>query len=176
MSSLEKFNSTLDSFDTEVRNLKSVSESYKKLDGLVKSFDKINDSVAKNIIHFQSLLEAQKSHHKSVSDSIVEIQSEHKIQKTDLEKLLNEKMDTLSVENKKFLKDLHDTLRLQLDNNKIEIKQLIEAERARIKEIVEDESTKMKDNIASFRKLATIIGGLIILLNVVMLILRFVKI
>jgi hypothetical protein len=175
MSSLEKFNSTMDSLDKEVKNLKSVSESYKKLDGLVTSFDNVNGSFAENITHFQTLLESQKSHHETVTNSIASIQLAQKQHKDDLEKKLDDKIKVLSDDNAKFLTNLHNTLKLQLDNNKIEIKQLIDSERLKIKEIVQGESLNLNKNVSSLKWMLGLIGGVVILLEIAILVLRFIK-
>ena len=47
------------------------------------------------------------------------------------------KTDQISKENKEFYKDLAGTIKIQLDDNKSQIKQLIENERNQIKQQVE---------------------------------------
>ena len=56
--------------------------------------------------------------------------------------LIEIKIEQIRKENKDFYKDLEGTIRIKLDDNKSEIKHLIENERARIKEIFEIEFAK----------------------------------
>jgi hypothetical protein len=192
MSSLDKFNSTLESFDKEVENLKSVSESYKKLESLVKIFDKANDMLVRNTTHFQSLIDIQGKHHQTISDGIVAIKSQHIQHKTELEKQLSDNLEIIRKENKEFYRDFESTIKIRLDDNKSQIKQLIEIERNQIKQIFEIEFAKNTKEIKQVIEAETenqtqilfkgqnlikisiwIIGGLTILLCVIAVIKLF---
>ncbi len=124
MSNLQKFNTTLEDFDKEVGKLKAVSDAYQKLEGLIVSYDEISKQFEKN------------------SKTLGEINDLHKGHQEKVEKILEEKTEQIRKENKEFYKELESTIRIKLDDNKSEIKQLIENERTRIKEIFEIEFAK----------------------------------
>ncbi len=124
MSNLQKFNTTLEDFDKEVGKLKAVSDAYQKLQGLTVSYDKISQQFDQNSKALESI-------NKGIEKSISEIYS-----------LVDKKTDQISKENKEFYKDLAVTIKIQLDDNKSQIKQLIENERSQIKQIFEIEFAK----------------------------------
>jgi hypothetical protein len=124
MSNLQKFNSTLADFDKEVEKLKSVSDTYQKLQGLIVANEKIIQQFDQNTITLQNI-------NNDIEKSINEIYS-----------LIEKKIEQLSKENKDFYKDLAGTMKIKLDDNKSQIKQLIENERNQIKHIFEIEFSK----------------------------------
>ncbi len=124
MSNLQKFNTTLEDFDKEVGKLKAVSDAYQKLQGLTVSYDKISKQFEQNSKVLESI-------NKGIEKSISEIYS-----------LVDKKTDEISKENKEFYKDLAGTIKIQLDDNKSQIKHLIENERNQIKQIFEIEFAK----------------------------------
>lgn len=124
MSNLQKFNTTLEDFDKEVGKLKAVSDAYQKLQGLTVSYDKIIQQFEQNSKTLENI-------NKGVEKSISEIYN-----------LVDKKTDQISKENKDFYKDFAGTIKIQLDDNKSQIKQLIESERSQIKQIFEIEFTK----------------------------------
>lgn len=198
MSSLKKFNSTLDSFDKEVENLKSVSESYKKLESLVKTFDRVNDLFVKHTAHLQSIVDAETKHHQTMSDGIIALKLQHAQHRSELEKQLTDKLGLISKqsitnkaeleklfieknelirkENKEFYRDLESTVKIKLDDHKSEIKQFIEAERIRIKEIIESEAIKtnqnINDGVRSIKKNIFIFALIIILIELGIIIIK----
>jgi hypothetical protein len=124
MSNLQKFNTTLEDFDKEVGKLKAVSDAYQKLQGLTVSYDKISQQFDQNSQALESI-------NLGIEKSISELYS-----------LVDKKTDQISKENKEFYKDLAGTIKIQLDDNKSQIKQLIENERNQIKQIFEIEFAK----------------------------------
>jgi len=124
MSNLQKFNETLEDFDKEVGKLKAVSDAYQKLQSLTVSYDKISQQFNQNTQTLESI-------NKGIDKSISEIY-----------RLVDTKTDLISKENKDFYKDLASTIRIQLEDNKSQIKQLIETERNQIKQIFEIEFAK----------------------------------
>jgi hypothetical protein len=124
MSNLQKFNTTLEDFDKEVVKLKAVSDAFQKLEGLTVSYDKISQQFDQNSQALESI-------NKGIEKSINELYS-----------LVDKKTDQISKENKEFYKDLAGTIKIQLDDNKSEIKHLIENERNQIKQIFEIEFAK----------------------------------
>lgn len=124
MSNLQKFNTTLEDFDKEVEKLKSVSDAYQKLQGLTVTYEKISQQFDKNSTVLDNI-------NKEIEKSISNIYN-----------LVDKKTDQISKENKDFYKDLASTIKIQLDDNKSQIRQLIENERNQIKQIFEIEFAK----------------------------------
>ena len=124
MSNLQKFNTTLEVFDKEVGKLKAVSEAYQKLQNLIQSYDEISNQSKFNNKTLESI-------NQSIDKTLGEIS-----------KLVEEKTDLIRKENKEFYKELENTIKLKLNDNKSEIKQLIENERNQIKQIFEIEFAK----------------------------------
>lgn len=131
MSNLQKFNTTLEDFDKEVEKLKSVSDAYQKLQGLTVTYEKISQQFDKNSTVLDNI-------NKEIEKSISNIYN-----------LVDKKTDQISKENKDFYKDLASTIKIQLDDNKSQIRQLIENERNQIKQIFEIEFAK---NTKEFRQ------------------------
>ena len=142
MSNLQKFNSTLEEFDKEVGKLKALSDVYQKLQGLIVAYDEINRKFNENNDALYTIYESQKTQQEKITKSLADIDNSNNQYKSDLSKLIEEKTDQLRKENKEFYKDLASTIRIQLDDSKLQIKQLIESERNQIKQIFEIEFAK----------------------------------
>lgn len=166
MSNLQKFNTTLEDFGKEVGKLKAVSEVYQKLQSLTLSYDKITQQFDQNSKTLESINEG-------IEKSISEIFN-----------LVDKKTDQISKENKEFYKDLAGTIKIQLDDNKSQIRQIIENERNQIKQIFEIEFAKntkelkqvietetnkqtqvLANNQQSIKILIYIFGGLTLLIS-----------
>jgi hypothetical protein len=124
MSNLQKFNTTLEDFDKEVGKLKAVSTAYQKLESLIAGYAEISKQFEQNVKTLENINELHKGHQEKV------------------ENILEEKTELIRKENKDFYKEFESTIRIKLDDNKSQIKQLIENERIRIKEIFEIEFAK----------------------------------
>jgi len=124
MSNSQNFEEILKSIDLESKRLKAVSDAYQKLQGLTVSYDKISKQFDQNSKALESI---NKSIEKSISA---------------LYNLVDKKTEQISKENKEFYKDLAGTIKIQLEDNKSQIKQLIENERTQIKQIFEIEFAK----------------------------------
>lgn len=124
MSNLQQFKTTLEDFDMEVGKLKAVSAAFQKLEELVISYDKIGQQFDQNSKELENI-------NKNIEKSINAISD-----------LVDKKTDQISKDNKDFYKDLAGTIKIQLDDNKSQIKQLIETERNQIKQIFEIEFAK----------------------------------
>jgi hypothetical protein len=189
MSNLQKFNSTLEDFDKEVGKLKAVSDAYQKLQGLTIVYDEISKQFHQNSEALDEINELQKAQQAKVAQSLVNIENANRQNKGELLKLLEERTDQIRKENKDFYKELESTVKIKLDDNKLQIKQFIETERARIKEIFESElfkSTKelrqtieaetanqTQQLLASHKGIRIalwIIGGVVVILNLVTLV------
>lgn len=147
MSSLQKFNKTLEDFNQEVEQLKDVSGAYKKLQYLLDSYDGVIQQFEENNKSLNVISNSLESQQEKVFKSLDKIISLNKENKIDLEKLLEEKVDLIRKENKEFYKELESTIKIKLDENKSQIKQLIENERGQIKDIFEIEFAKNKKDI-----------------------------
>ncbi len=131
MSNSQKFDTTLKEFDKEVGKLKAVSEVYQTLQSLGTQYVEIraefkNSSESLGIISEQ-LTKEQKKLFSSVEN---------------ISTLIEEKMEQISNENKDFYKEFESTVKIKLDDNKSEIKHLIEGERDQIRQIFELELSK----------------------------------
>lgn len=171
MSNLQKFNTTLEDFDKEVGKLKAVSDAYQKLQGLTVAYEQISKQFDQNSKALGNI-------NKGIEKSISEIHN-----------LIDKKTDQISKENKEFYKDVAGTIKIQLDDNKSQIKQLIENERTQIKQIFEIEFAKntkelrqvietetnkqtqlLLDNQKVIKISLWVIGGLTLLLGVLSLV------
>lgn len=147
MSNLQKFNKTLEDFNQEVEQLKDVSGAYKKLQYLLNSYDKVIQKFEENHKSLHVINNSLESQREKVFDSLDKIISLNKENKTDLENSLEKKGDLIRKENKEFYKELESTIKIKLDENKSQIKQLIENERGQIKDIFKIEFAKNKKDI-----------------------------
>ncbi len=131
MSNLQKFNVTLEDFDKEVGKLKAVSEAYQKLQSLTSAYDEISNQFKKNSAALENINQHLKIEQEKIDNYLVE-----------LSKIIEEGTNQIRKENKEFYKDLEDTIKIKLNDNKSEIKQLIENERNQLKQIFEIEFSK----------------------------------
>jgi len=174
MSNLQKFNTILEDFNKEVGKLKAVSEAYQKLDNLTHTYGEISNHFTRNNQKLENI-------NQSIENSLVSIG-----------KLLEEKTDLIRKENKDFYKDFEGTIRIKLDDNKSEIKNLIESERYQLKQIFEIEFTKNTNDLKRTFEIETnkqikaiidglkpiklsvwLIGGLTLLINILIAIKLF---
>ena len=142
MSNLQKFDQTLEDLNQEVEQLKGVSSAFKKLHQLIETYNTIIKQFEENSKTLYNINELQKVQHKKIVKGLVEIENFNNQNKTELVKLFEEKTDQIRKENKDFYKDLESTIKIKLDDNKAEIKNLIENERNQIKQIFEIEFAK----------------------------------
>lgn len=142
MSNLQKFNETLEEFNQEVGHLKEVSGAYKKLQQLTETYNDISKQFEDNSKTLGKINELQKTQQEKVTKSLVELENSNQQNKIQLTKLIDEKTDHIRKENKEFYRDLEGTIKIKLEENKSEIKQLIENERNQVKQIFEIEFAK----------------------------------
>lgn len=176
MSTLQKFNNTIEAFEEELIKLKDTSESYQKLRELIIANDRISEVFSNNTSLLEANLSQQQSNKEALENSLVSIQEEiksglieFKTQNESFESNLSALIDKFRKENRDFYLDMEKTVRIKLDENKSEIRQLIEAERARIKEIFETELSKRTNEILTKQKslqtLIWIIGSFLAVIN-----------
>lgn len=115
MNKLEDFNKQVEALGQELTNLQAVSAAYQKISSLAKEYEEIK----KNIATAVSSLE---------KSSLVLISEKDLLEKKmqGLVKLVDEKIEALNVDTKRNYNNLITTVQTRLDNNKMEIKQLID--------------------------------------------------
>jgi hypothetical protein len=131
MSKLEKFNTTIEDFDKEVEKLKDVSGVYQKLQGLIVKYGEISNLFEQNSTSLLNTNESISAHFEGI-----------RLESKALEKNIVGLLEKSQKDNKEFYKDLDNSMRIKLDENKSQIKQLIENERNQIKQIFEIEFAK----------------------------------
>jgi predicted transcriptional regulator len=137
MSNLQKFEKTISDFESEVDRLKSAASAYQKLEALHSSFNEVIHQFDKNSKLLENINKQQEVLHENIEkriDDIFQANEEHRLS---LIKLFDSKTEQIRKENKDFYRDLEETIRIRLDENKAQIKHLIEDERTKIKEIFE---------------------------------------
>lgn len=153
MSNLQKFNSTLEDFDKEVGKLKEVSGAYQKLESLTAKYDAIIKQFEVNSNTLDKIIELQKAQQEKIAKTLSDIEKANKQSEIELSKLINTNhkdfeskisasIEVIRKENNEFYKELESTIKIKLDDNKSQIKQLIESERSQIKQIFEIEFAK----------------------------------
>jgi hypothetical protein len=142
MSNLTKFDNTLQDFSQEVGKLKEVSAAYQKLNALSLAYDSITKQFGENSAELKEVSLLLKEAREKLDQGIVKLLADAKRSQNEIGKAVGEKLELLSKDNKTFFKELEGTLKIKLDDNRSQIKQLIENERSRIKDIFEIEFSK----------------------------------
>lgn len=156
MSSLQKFKETIEEFDSEVEKLKAVSDAYQKLQGLTVAYDGISKQFDENSKNLDKINESQKTQQAKVVQSLNEIEGVSKQSKKELASMIEEGADLIRKENKDFYRELESTIRIKLEDNCSQIKQLIESERVQIKQIFEIEFAKNTKELSNIFETQTI--------------------
>jgi hypothetical protein len=177
MSSLQKFNQTLNDFGQEVEHLQAAAAAYKKIGQLAETGQGLIERFKENNRTLGELNDRHKEEHKNITQSLKELtglldektelirkeskgfydsfiaivgdkleefnslqkEQHHRIiqTQTELSALLEKKTDLIRKENKDFYKDFEGTVRIKLDEHRLQIRQLIEQERDQIRQIFE---------------------------------------
>jgi len=135
MSTLQKFNATMDDLSQEVENLKEVAGAYKKVQQLTDTYALIITQFETATGALEKAHERQKDLEDKINNSLAEIEHSNQSSKLELLKLTEAKADQIRKENKEFYKELESTIRIKLSENKSEIKELIERERQQTRQI-----------------------------------------
>lgn len=158
-SKLERFNNTLNDFEGELVKLRDTSKAYMKLQELSSSYKLILDQFEQNSSSLQDLAKKQVAKHQEIKKSLEEISEENgksyqqlKSLNDEIGKSLNSSIEELRKENRQFYLDFEKVVRIKLEENKSEIKQLIENERLRIKEIIDDKIDKQSNILVQNQK------------------------
>jgi hypothetical protein len=169
MSNLQKFNQTLEEIDKEVSKLKSSTGTLSKIEEILAEQKRIlevfnqnsmtlsqinaislqqGDNLSNRLTGIEkSLLNNWDLISKQLQKELDKLELENNQFNKDLFKQLESSAEKLQRENKDFYKDLNGTIKIKLEDNKSEVKQLIENERSRIKEIFELEFAKNQREI-----------------------------
>jgi len=142
MSNLQKFKDTLENFDKEVEQLKDVSGAYKKLKTLTENYGLISKHFEENSSELKKINDHYREHQELILKSLSALEKINEKNIIELGKILDEKTDQIRKENKEFYKEFEATLKIKLEENKSEIKHLIESERNQIKQIFEIEFSR----------------------------------
>lgn len=143
MDILEEFKEHVSSLGEEVRGLNKVGEVYKKIASLAADCESIKKELSessKTLMKAQAQLEKQsKEMEKFISDNTL---------------LMETGIETLKDENKRQYNDLSNAVQTRLDNNKMEIKQLIDLDSQSTKSQIKDihsELTKLSQSVETSR-------------------------
>jgi hypothetical protein len=131
MNTLEDFDLLINEFESEVENLKSIKEAYSKLAKLVDSYEAA-------ITNIQSASSSISSADSKLSESLLQ---QHKLLEEGIKKftdLLIQKNNELVDSNKKFYNDFANTVQTRLEDNKMQIKQLIDCDSLSTRQQIQD--------------------------------------
>lgn len=148
MSKLDEFNESISSLQHEVENLQAIEQAYKQLAKLVEDYDRVlanlnhatrdmtstkgelqkqSSSVSEKLIEQKNVLEtATAEQRKELEIKLKNLQTLVEEQQNELQTLLNSNAEEVSNANKRFYNDFAQTIQTRLDNNRMEIKQLID--------------------------------------------------
>jgi rubrerythrin len=104
---------------------------------LAQNYQQLSNQFDANSEELAAAAEALAAYRARIDKALNELAAANKKDAAELSKMIGEKLDLLRKENKDFYKDLESTIKIKLDDNRSQIKQLIEGERNRIKEIFE---------------------------------------
>jgi ABC-type transporter Mla subunit MlaD len=142
MSNLAKFDNTLQDFNLEVNKLKEVSVAYQKLNALSVVYDNVTKQFNENSNELKEIGTLLKQGRDNIDQGIVKLLADAKKNQSEMGRVIEEKLEILRKDNKSFYKDLESTIKIKLDDNKSQIRQMIEGERKWIKDIFELEFAK----------------------------------
>lgn len=158
-SKLERFDVTLNELEGELGKLKGVAEAYTKLQELVNAYKTITRQLEEYGKTVEELVLQQVKKHQEIEAALAEIEEANNANFEKLKELNAEadksqsaQIEQLRKENKSFYLDFERTLKIQLEENKSEIKRLIEEERQKIKELVEAEMEKRFHTLLSSQR------------------------
>lgn len=148
MSKLDEFNASISTLQQEVENLQAIENAYKQLAKLVQDYDTViqnlntathdmtttkgelvkqSSSVSEKLIEQKRVLEtATTEQRKELETKLKNLQTLVEEKQNELQTQLNENADEISSANKKFYTEFAESVKVRLDNNKLEIKQLID--------------------------------------------------
>lgn len=137
-------------------NLKTLAEikenDLQKYAAILQQIDIKYDHIAtENKLVYNKLFDLQKTYQTKITGNLEDIANTTIKSSVDITKLIDEKTERIRYENKEFYKDIERTISIVLNENKSEIKRLIENERIQLKYIIESQLEKKgKEILSSF--------------------------
>lgn len=147
MSKLDEFNESITSLQQEIENLQAIEQAYKQLAKLVEDYDKVlanlnsatrdmtttkgelqkqSSDVSEKLTEQKNVLEtATAEQRKELEIKLRNIQSLVEQKQNELQEIVSNNADEISSANKKFYNEFAEAVKIRLDDNKLEIKQLI---------------------------------------------------
>ncbi len=170
---MEDFDIILQNFKNEVDNLPAIADGYKKLSRLVQDYEEIKGILRKDtqvlslsasdltnkLKEIRSVIESDNKKYHSDIESMLEsgFVNNKKLFQSSFD-LLSQTADKIDSNNKKFHSEFADSVNLRLDNNKLEIKQLIENEAMKLKNIVSETTNSLiKQTEDKYKKIFTMV-------------------
>lgn len=181
-SKLQRFNSTVNNFEEEVDRLKSATKAYQKLQELSASYRLILDQFEENSQNIKTLAKEHEKRHQGVLNSISEMATANEVHQNKVtqaisegQRTINTSIDAQTRSNRQFYTDFEQVVRIKLDENKSEIKRLIEQDRTQMKQYFDEQLSQYNAAVSKHhRQIKTIILVLGIL-NLIILIVVLVK-
>lgn len=177
MSNFQDFNTTLEKFQEEINNLEVIAGAYKKLEQLKKDYETVKNNLeaSNSIINKSSkLLEEKlviierniKSEIENISEKEIIFQKEIETSFNKQYKRLEDGFDDIKSSNKKFYSEFENTVKIKLEDNKLEIKKIIDSCEQKIK-VINDLIIKYEKQIKTNKILIIAFGGIIVLLSII---------
>ena len=174
MSNFQDFNTTLEKFQEEINNLEVIAGAYKKLEQLKKDYETVKNNLeaSNSIINKSSkLLEEKlviierniKSEIENISEKEIIFQKEIETSFNKQYKRLEDGFDDIKSSNKKFYSEFENTVKIKLEDNKLEIKKIIDSCEQKIK-VINDLIIKYEKQIKTNKILIIAFGCVIVLL------------
>jgi hypothetical protein len=177
MSNFQDFNTTLEKFQEEINNLEVIAGAYKKLEQLKKDYEIVKNNLETSntaIYKSSKLLEEQLVIiERNIKRELENISEQERVFQIEIEtsfnkqyKRLEDGFDDIKSSNKKFYSEFENTVKIKLEDNKLEIKKIIDSCEQKIKEI-NDLIIKYEKQIKTNKILIIAFGGIIVLLSII---------
>lgn len=203
MNKLEEFNASISSLQQEVENLHAIEQAYQQLSKLVKDYDTVlanlnaatqdmsttkgelakqSTNVSEKLIEQKKVLEnATAEQRKELEEKLKNLQSLVEEKQEELQKLLNSNAEDISEANKKFYNDFVETIKTRLDNNRLEIKQLIDQDSSATKQQIrelkqefQDVQSALSQQLLTQKKISLAFGIIVAVLIIADILLHFI--
>lgn len=176
-SKLQRFNSTVNNFEQEVDRLKAATKAYQKLEELSTTYRLILDQFEENSKNIKTLAEEHENRHQAVVNSITQMRTANEAHQNKVtqaisegQRAISDSIDAQVRANRQFYTDFERVVRIKLDENKSEIRRLIEQDRAQMKQYFDDKldqySASVTKQYSQVKTIALVFG----ILNLVILI------
>lgn len=196
MSKLDEFNESITSLQQEIENLQAIEQAYKQLAKLVEDYDKVlanlnsatrdmtttkgelqkqSSDVSEKLTEQKNVLEtATAEQRKELEAKLKNIQSLVEQKQNELQEIVSNNADEISSANKRFYNEFAEAVKVRLDNNKMEIKQLIDQDSQGTQQqiaglIAQSKETQyfLQQQLLAQKKMSLALGIIIIVLALV---------